>query len=187
MNLVPLYTQHDAMDCGPTCLRMVAAYYGQRYSSQYMREKCFISRQGVSLLGISEAAEHIGMHTIGVQQPLEASIIGTPVYQRLLYVLKHPSERLTNEDWDALIRMVDEQLPTFRSTLYNCFPNIKWSDYQICLLVRLHFRPSEIATLIRRSQPYVTVNRRRMLTKFFREHGNGAEFDQRIREIKGKK
>lgn len=67
----PLYTQHDAMDCGPTCLRMVAAYYGQRYSSQYMREKCFISRQGVSLLGISEAAEHIGMHTIGVQLPLE--------------------------------------------------------------------------------------------------------------------
>ena len=67
----PLYTQHDAMDCGPTCLRMVAAYYGQRYSSQYLRKKCFISRQGVSLLGISEAAERIGLHTIGVQLPLE--------------------------------------------------------------------------------------------------------------------
>ena len=67
----PLYTQHDAMDCGPTCLRMVASYYGQRYSSQYLREKCFISRQGVSLLGISEAAEHLGMHTIGVQLPLD--------------------------------------------------------------------------------------------------------------------
>ena len=59
------------MDCGPTCLRMVAAYYGHRYSSQYMREKCLISRQGVSLLGISEAAEQLGMHTIGVQLPLE--------------------------------------------------------------------------------------------------------------------
>ena len=118
---------------------------------------------------------------------LEAPILGTSIYQRLLYMLKHPSESLTNEEWDALATMVDEQLPTFRPTLYDIFPNIKWSDYQICLLVRLHFRPSEIATLIRRSQPYVTVNRRRMLTKFFREHGNGAEFDRRIREIKGKK
>ena len=121
------------------------------------------------------------------QQPLEASIIDTPVYQRLLYVLKHPSESLTNEEWDALATMVDEQLPTFRPTIYGLCPDIKKSNYQICMLVRLHFRPSEIATLIRRSQPYVTVNRRRMLTKFFREHGNGAEFDRRIREIKGKK
>lgn len=67
----PLYTQHDAMDCGPTCLRMVAAYYGQHYSAEFLRKHCFISRQGVSLLGISEASEQLGMHTIGVQLPLE--------------------------------------------------------------------------------------------------------------------
>ena len=53
----PLYIQHDAMDCGPTSLRMVAAYYGKQYSAQYLRENCFISRLGVSMLGISEAAE----------------------------------------------------------------------------------------------------------------------------------
>ena len=67
----PLYTQHDAMDCGPTCLRMVSAFYGRHYSAEFLREQCFISRQGVSLLGISEAAERIGLHTIGVQLPLE--------------------------------------------------------------------------------------------------------------------
>ncbi len=32
----PLYTQHDVMDCGPTCLRMVAAYYGQHYSAEFL-------------------------------------------------------------------------------------------------------------------------------------------------------
>lgn len=67
----PLYTQHDAMDCRPTCLRMIAAYYGQHYSAEFLRKHCFISRQGVSLLGISEASEQLGMHTIGVQLPLE--------------------------------------------------------------------------------------------------------------------
>ena len=118
---------------------------------------------------------------------LEASILGTSIYQRLLYVLKHPSERLTNEEWDALATMVDEELPTFRPTLYDIFPNIKWSDYQICMLVRLHFRPSEIAVLLRASLPYVSINRRRLLTRVFHRQGTAAEFDRRIREIKGKK
>ena len=63
----PHYIQHDAMDCGPTCLRMVAAYYGKRYSLEGLREKSFITREGVSMLGISEAAEKIGFRSICVQ------------------------------------------------------------------------------------------------------------------------
>jgi ATP-binding cassette subfamily B protein len=59
----PFYKQLDAMDCGPTCLRMVAKYHGKNYSLQFLREQSFITREGVSLLGISEAAEHIGFKT----------------------------------------------------------------------------------------------------------------------------
>jgi len=54
------------MDCGPTCLRMIAAYYGRTYSLEGLREKSHITREGVSMLGISEAAENIGFRTIGV-------------------------------------------------------------------------------------------------------------------------
>jgi len=61
----PHYKQLDAMDCGPTCLRMVAKYYGKSYSLQYLRSKSYITREGVSLLGISEAAENIGFRTKG--------------------------------------------------------------------------------------------------------------------------
>lgn len=71
MKSFTLYTQHDAMDCGPTCLRMVAAFYGKKYPLKYLRENCFISRQGVSMLGISEAAEKLGMHTIGLRIPIK--------------------------------------------------------------------------------------------------------------------
>lgn len=63
----PHYNQLDAMDCGPSCLRMIARHYGKSYSLQTLRERCFISREGVSLLGISDAAEYIGFHTIGVR------------------------------------------------------------------------------------------------------------------------
>jgi len=62
----PFFQQHDAMDCGPTCLRMVAKYYGRNFSLQTLREKSYITREGVSLMGISEAAESIGFRTLGV-------------------------------------------------------------------------------------------------------------------------
>jgi ATP-binding cassette subfamily B protein len=55
----PHYLQLDAMDCGPSCLRMVAKYYGKTYSLQTLRERCFITREGVSLLGVNDAAENI--------------------------------------------------------------------------------------------------------------------------------
>ena len=71
MRPFPRYIQHDAMDCGPTCLRMVAAFHGKRYSLEGLREKSFITREGVSMLGISEAAEKIGFRSICVQVGFE--------------------------------------------------------------------------------------------------------------------
>lgn len=67
----PHYLQLDAMDCGPTCLRMIAKYYGRSYSIQYLREHAFITREGVSMLGVSDAAEGIGFRTMGVRITLE--------------------------------------------------------------------------------------------------------------------
>lgn len=67
MEKFPLYNQNEVMDCGPECLRMISKYYGHHYSLQTLRQKCFITREGVSLLGISDAAESIGFRTCGVK------------------------------------------------------------------------------------------------------------------------
>ena len=67
----PSFTQLDAMDCGPTSLKIVAQYYGKHYSLQNLRERCHITREGVSLLGISDAAESIGFRTTGVKMTWE--------------------------------------------------------------------------------------------------------------------
>ena len=61
----PFVKQPDAMDCGPACLTMIAAHYGRHYTLDHLREQCFIGREGVSLLGISKAAEQIGFRTVG--------------------------------------------------------------------------------------------------------------------------
>ncbi|TAL71562.1 MAG: peptidase domain-containing ABC transporter [Bacteroidetes bacterium] len=67
----PFFKQLDSMDCGPTCLRMIAHHYGRRFSVQKLRELSYISHQGVSLLGISEAAEKIGFRTLGARLNFE--------------------------------------------------------------------------------------------------------------------
>ncbi len=67
----PHYKQPDAMDCGPTCLRMIAKFYGRNFNLNYLREQSHISREGVSLLGISDAAEAIGMRSLGTKVTFE--------------------------------------------------------------------------------------------------------------------
>ena len=57
----------DSSDCGPTSLRIVAKYYGEDYSAEMLRRHCFISNQGVNMLGISEGARYIGFDTVGVK------------------------------------------------------------------------------------------------------------------------
>jgi Peptidase C39 family len=45
------------MDCGPTCIRMVAKHYGKAVNMETLRHAAQLSKDGVSLLGIAEAAE----------------------------------------------------------------------------------------------------------------------------------
>lgn len=63
----PHFTQLDAMDCGATSLQIISAFYGHNYSLQTLRDKCHCGREGVSLLGISDAAESIGFRSAGVK------------------------------------------------------------------------------------------------------------------------
>ena len=67
----PHYQQQEAVDCGPTCLRMIAKHYGKVYSAEMLRKHSYISREGVSMLGISDAVEYIGFHTLGVKITFE--------------------------------------------------------------------------------------------------------------------
>src|SRR5450759_654178 len=67
----PFYHQMDARDCGPACLRMIAKFYGKNYTLETLREKAHVTREGVSLMGITDSAESIGMRSIGVRISLK--------------------------------------------------------------------------------------------------------------------
>jgi ATP-binding cassette subfamily B protein len=67
----PQYLQPDAMDCGPTCLRIVAKHFGRHYNLETLRNLTWKTREGVSLLTISDAAEKIGFRTQGVRLTID--------------------------------------------------------------------------------------------------------------------
>lgn len=85
----PFYAQFDSVDCGPTCLRMIAKYYGRSFPLQYLREKCFITRLGVSMLGISDAAEYIGFRTMSVKCNFAQLVKDAPIPCILHWNQKH--------------------------------------------------------------------------------------------------
>ncbi|WP_343587305.1 peptidase domain-containing ABC transporter [Flavobacterium sp.] len=70
-NLFPFYKQTDNKDCGPTCLKIIAKYYGKTISIQGLRDASETTREGSNLLFLSDAAEKIGFRTLGVKFSLE--------------------------------------------------------------------------------------------------------------------
>lgn len=75
----PFYKQHDTMDCGPACLKMICGFHGKQFSISRLRTACHISREGVSMLGISDAAESVGFQTMGVRISFEELVSSDPV------------------------------------------------------------------------------------------------------------
>lgn len=85
----PFYHQPDTMDCGPTCLRMVAKFYGRTISLPKLRTLSETTREGSSLKNIAEAAEKIGFRTLGVKISYKKLLKNVPCYLLLNCSLKN--------------------------------------------------------------------------------------------------
>lgn len=67
------------MDCGPASLAMIVSYYGREPDIDRLRDLCALGKTGVSLLGISKAAEEIGLKTIGGRVSLDTLVEEAPL------------------------------------------------------------------------------------------------------------
>jgi ATP-binding cassette subfamily B protein len=74
----PHFKQLDNKDCGPTCLRMIAKYHGKTFSRDFLRDKANITKLGVTMAGIAEAAEAIEMRTLGMRISMDSLINEAP-------------------------------------------------------------------------------------------------------------
>ena len=67
MKKIVLYLQNNQMDCGPTCIQMIAKYYGKTISINHLRNNSEYNKEGVTILGISQAAEKVGFKSLAVR------------------------------------------------------------------------------------------------------------------------
>ena len=134
MSKFPHYQQPDAMDCGPTCLRIVAKYFGKHYNLDTLRNLTWKTREGVSLLTISDAAEKIGFLTQGVritagkltEIPLPAIIHWTQSHFVVLYKIRKRKNNLefhVSDPAHGLIKYSQEEFLKFwASTMQDGLP-----------------------------------------------------------------
>lgn len=109
----------------------------------------------------------------------------TAIYKRFRYLVAHPLDKVSSDDWSELRKMMDSQIPHFSQILYGSYPSLKASDFDLCILVRLYFSPSEIAVLTDMALSTVSMRRYRLLEKLFgQKRGKAEDFDQIIRRIR---
>ncbi|MCP4163044.1 MAG: peptidase domain-containing ABC transporter [Deltaproteobacteria bacterium] len=134
----PFYQQLDSKDCGPTCLRMIAKFYGREYSLQSLRDLSGISRSGISLLGLSGAAESLGMRTMGVKisfdqlqkdVPLPCIVHWSQNHFVVIYKVTKKKVFVADPDYGHIVYTKKDFLNQWISTRHND------EELGICLLI----------------------------------------------------
>ena len=183
-----------AADCDRRLLTRVKRQVGmlQEQSSESFHLYLFLiggfvilSAGGVLLLR-RKKAEKVEVSLPQEVMPEETSVdekmMETEAYLRFKDLSKHPQKSITKEDWASLEAMVDEYLPDFRKKV-DPSRNMKDADYRICMLIRLHFSPSEIAVFLDITLQNLYSRRKQLLSNVFHVIGKPQEFDQLLQEL----
>jgi len=75
----PFFKQLDAMDCGPASLKIICKHYSKNFSMKFLRDKCGITREGISLKDISRVSEEIGLRTLPLKVTYEDLLKKVPL------------------------------------------------------------------------------------------------------------
>ena len=67
----PLSYQSGKVDCGPACLKMIAAFYDQHYELEFLKKKCRVKKKGVSMHDLFRVGRAIGFHCTGVKMTID--------------------------------------------------------------------------------------------------------------------
>jgi hypothetical protein len=98
------------------------------------------------------------------------------------YLEKEPVQVVSTEDMRELKNLINELIPGFYGSL-NSTAALRPIEYEVCLLIRCHFKPSSISKLLGRDDAYISNIRKRILKKVFMVEGNPKELDDRILRI----
>ena len=110
-------------------------------------------------------------------------LMATSIYNYFKFVLAHPKEKLQKKEWKELRSMINEKIPGFYSEIHARKARLQQQDYDICILIRLYFTPSEIAVLTNNTPSSITMKRIRLLKRIYDIEGTAEDFDKKIQSI----
>jgi hypothetical protein len=114
---------------------------------------------------------------------LEARLDDSKIKKHLDELLAaNPVSGATQEDFKQLKLLINEEIPGFYNALNGNDP-LRPIEYEICLLIRCHFKPAEICKLTGRSDSYIANTRKSILTKVYGIKGAPKDLDERILSI----
>lgn len=102
------------------------------------------------------------------------------IYKKLKYIEMHPKEKIGSDDWRELEQTIERLVPSFIPILKE---RLSEKEYHICLLVKLGFSTSFIATLVGITSSGVSSSRKTMLAKLCNRVGTPKDFDEYVRKI----
>lgn len=103
MKRFPLYIQRSNLDCGTTCLRMIAAFYGKKLSMECINRLCSYTMNGTTMLGLKKTAEQLNFEVLGIKTNIDRLVNEVPLpcilYWRqehfvVLYKIRRKGQRI---------------------------------------------------------------------------------------------
>ena len=171
--------------------QMAASYNYNRYQKEAERKALEAERAQktiviiLSLVVVSILLAVIAFIRYKQKKEQELRLIQSPVVQRLVSLANaNPPVKASAEDFKELKMLVDLQIPSFHATLNAENSPLSELEYEVCLLIRTHFSPSDICKLTGISDSYVANIRKRLLKKVFSIDGSPKELDSKILSIK---
>ena len=98
-------------------------------------------------------------------------------------LVRNPQEAATASDIKELKDLVEGVIPSFYGTLNTPDGMLRPIEYEVCLLTRAFFSPSEICKLLGLTSSYIANIRRRILKKRYGIEGAPKELDTLILSI----
>ena len=119
------------------------------------------------------------------QETLENRLQNSSIAKHLQdLTLANPPLKASLKDFHDLKTLINQEIPTFYNQLNTPGHSLRPIEYDVCMLIRIHFQPAEICKLTGISDGYVSNLRKRLLLKIFNEDGSPKDFDRRILSIK---
>jgi hypothetical protein len=101
---------------------------------------------------------------------------------QLLQVFAYKGQKLSESHWDIVNNLINEYYPGFYDFIVSNMA-IDSREYKICLLLRLHFKASEIANMLAVTPPYISKTCTEILESLYGKQGSSKELSRELCKI----